>query len=83
VILAGILILLLIEMPWHPRYMEAMTEPGSMLALGQAAGPVVYGLGLSSGIGIVPVLLTGAVLLTLTGWTCASQLRHEAARPEN
>ena len=51
--------------------------------LGQAAGPVVYGLGLSSGIGIVPVLLTGAVLLTLTGWTCASQLRHEAARPEN
>lgn len=48
----------------------------SFFFLGQAAGPVVYGLGLSSGIGLVPVLLTGAVMLTLTGWTCALRLRR-------
>ncbi len=46
--------------------------------LGQAAGPVVYGLGLSSGIGLVPVLLTGAVVLAATGWLCALRMR----RPE-
>ncbi len=43
--------------------------------LGQAIGPVVYGLGLNS-VGIIPVLLTGTVVLTLTGWTCALRLRH-------
>src|SRR6188472_3028832 len=47
--------------------------------LGQAAGPVVYGVGLSSGIGIIPVLLTGAVMLTVTGWTCALQLHRQAS----
>jgi hypothetical protein len=47
--------------------------------VGQAAGPVVYGLGLSSGIGIIPVLLTGAVILTVTGWTCALQLHRPAS----
>lgn len=47
--------------------------------LGQAAGPVVYGLGLSSGIGIIPVLLVGAVMLTITGWICALQLRRPAS----
>jgi MFS transporter, DHA1 family, inner membrane transport protein len=44
--------------------------------LGQATGPVIYGLGLSSGIGITPVLIVGAVMLTLTGWTCALRLRR-------
>jgi predicted MFS family arabinose efflux permease len=43
--------------------------------LGQAAGPVVYGLGLGS-VGIVPVLLVGAVMLTATGWVCALRLRR-------
>jgi len=42
--------------------------------IGQALGPVVYGLGLSSGIGIIPVLLLGAVVLTATGWICALRL---------
>jgi hypothetical protein len=36
---------------------------------------VVYGLGLNT-VGIIPVLLTGTVVLTLTGWTCALRLRH-------
>jgi MFS transporter, DHA1 family, inner membrane transport protein len=46
--------------------------------LGQALGPVIYGLGLSSGAGIVPVLLAGAVMLTATGWTCALRLKRPA-----
>jgi MFS transporter, DHA1 family, inner membrane transport protein len=46
--------------------------------LGQAIGPVIYGLGLNS-VGIVPVLLTGTVVLTLTGWTCALRLRRQPA----
>ena len=32
---------------------------------------MLYGLGLSSGIGIIPVLLLGALALTATGWICA------------
>ena len=47
--------------------------------LGQAAGPVVYGLGLSSSIGLVPVLLTGAVVLAATGWLCALRMRRTVA----
>ena len=43
--------------------------------LGQAAGPVVYGVGLAS-VGFSPVLLVGAAALAVTGWTCALQLRH-------
>ena len=43
--------------------------------LGQAVGPVIYGIGLAS-IGIVPVLLFGAAILAATGWTCALRLRH-------
>jgi len=45
--------------------------------VGQALGPVVYGLALSNGIGIVPVLLLGAVALTATGWICAIRLRRK------
>jgi predicted MFS family arabinose efflux permease len=43
--------------------------------LGQAAGPVVYGIGLAS-VGFTPVLLAGAAVLTVTGRTCALQLRR-------
>lgn len=46
--------------------------------LGQAVGPVVYGLGIGS-VGIVPVLLVGAVMLTATGWICALRLRRPAS----
>jgi len=47
--------------------------------LGQAVGPVVYGLAISNGIGIVPVLLLGAVVLAATGWLCAFRLRRSVA----
>ena len=47
--------------------------------LGQAAGPVVYGVGLTS-VGITPVLVVGAAALAVTGWTCALCLRRQ--RPE-
>jgi predicted MFS family arabinose efflux permease len=43
--------------------------------LGQAAGPVVYGIGLNS-VGVTPVLLLGAVALVTTGWTCALRMRR-------
>lgn len=43
--------------------------------LGQAIGPVVYGIGLN-GVGVTPVLLVGAVALTATGWICALRLRR-------
>ena len=46
--------------------------------LGQAVGPVIYGLGLGS-VGIIPVLLVGAVMLTATGWICAARLRRQEA----
>jgi MFS transporter, DHA1 family, inner membrane transport protein len=49
--------------------------------LGQAIGPVIYGLGLNS-VGIVPVLLTGTVAMTLTGWICAMRLRRQPAPAE-
>jgi hypothetical protein len=38
-------------------------------------GPVIYGLGLHS-VGITPVLLFGAAMLTATGWICALRLRR-------
>ena len=44
--------------------------------LGQAAGPVVYGIGLNS-IGVNAVLLVGAVALAVTGWVCALQMRRQ------
>src|SRR6185369_4461024 len=47
---------------------SAMAGHSAFFFLGQAVGPVVYGLGLSSGVGLTPVLLSGAVLLTVTGW---------------
>lgn len=46
--------------------------------LGQAAGPVVYGIGLNS-VGVNFVLIFGAAALVATGWICASNLRHRNA----
>jgi MFS transporter, DHA1 family, inner membrane transport protein len=46
--------------------------------IGQAVGPVVYGLGMTE-IGMTTVLLTGTVVLSLTGWVCAWRLRREPA----
>jgi len=45
--------------------------------LGQAAGPVIYGVGLNT-VGITAVLLVGAATLVATGWICALQLRRPA-----
>jgi predicted MFS family arabinose efflux permease len=50
--------------------------------LGQAVGPVVYGLGLGSGVGIIPMLLAGSVLLTAAGWICALRLHRPSGPPE-
>jgi predicted MFS family arabinose efflux permease len=55
---------------------SAMAGHSAFFFLGQAVGPVVYGIGLSSGIGIIPVLLVGAVVLTATGWICALRLKR-------
>ncbi len=57
---------------------SATAGHSSFFFLGQATGPVVYGLGLSSGSGIDSVLITGVVMLTLTGWICAFGLRRPA-----
>jgi hypothetical protein len=46
--------------------------------LGQAIGPIVYGLGLNS-IGIGPVLIFGAAVLVGVGFTCAHWLRRTPA----
>jgi predicted MFS family arabinose efflux permease len=43
--------------------------------LGQAAGPIIYGVGLQT-IGIAPILLVGAVVLTIVGFVCAAWLRR-------
>ncbi len=43
--------------------------------LGQAVGPVIYGIGLNS-IGVNAVLIVGAVALTVRGWVCALQMRR-------
>jgi len=48
--------------------------------LGQAIGPVFYGLGFGSA-GIVPVLLTASIMLAATGWVCALRL-HKPPIPE-
>lgn len=43
--------------------------------LGQAAGPIVYGIGLDT-VGIAPILLVGTVVLTGVGFVCAAWLRR-------
>jgi predicted MFS family arabinose efflux permease len=45
--------------------------------LGQAIGPIVYGIGITN-VGITPVLIFGALVLSVTGWVCAQNLRHVA-----
>ncbi|MGA9124288.1 MAG: MFS transporter [Pseudolabrys sp.] len=52
---------------------SAMAGHSFFFFLGQAVGPVVYGVGLNS-VGVTPVLLVGAAALTATGWICALRL---------
>lgn len=57
---------------------SATSGHSSFFFIGQATGPVVYGLGLSSGFGITGVLICGSIVLTVTGWVCALRLRRTA-----
>ena len=57
---------------------SAMALHSFFFFLGQAVGPIVYGVGLGS-IGIGPVLLFGAVVLVGVGFTCAQWLRRPAS----
>jgi predicted MFS family arabinose efflux permease len=54
---------------------SAVAGHSAFFFLGQAVGPVIYGLGLQT-IGITPVLVFGAFILVVTGWICALRLRH-------
>jgi len=56
---------------------SAMALHSFFFFLGQAVGPIVYGIGLSNG-HITPVLLVGAVVMVGVGLTCAHWLRRPA-----
>lgn len=56
---------------------SAMALHSFFFFLGQATGPIIYGVGLHT-IGITPVLLTGAVVLVLVGMICAQRLKRPA-----
>ena len=55
---------------------SAMALHSFFFFMGQAIGPIVYGLSLAS-IGIRPMLFFGAAVLVGVGWTCAHYLRRE------
>ena len=55
---------------------SAMALHSFFFFMGQAIGPIVYGLSLAS-IGIRPMLFFGAAVLVGVGWTCARYLRRE------
>jgi predicted MFS family arabinose efflux permease len=57
---------------------SAMALHSFFFFLGQAIGPIVYGVGLAS-IGIGPVLLVGAGVLAAVGLVCAHFLRRHPA----
>ena len=54
---------------------SAMAVHSFFFFLGQAVGPIVYGAGLTT-IGLTPVLLFGAAVLIVVGFTCAQWLRR-------
>jgi len=56
---------------------SAMALHSFFFFLGQAAGPIIYGIGAKT-IGITPVLLFGAVVLVAVGFTCGQWLRRPA-----
>ena len=60
---------------------SATAGHSSFFFLGQAVGPVIYGLGISSGIGISGVLGVGVAMLTATGWVCSLRLRRPQPAP--
>jgi predicted MFS family arabinose efflux permease len=56
---------------------SAMALHSFFFFLGQAVGPIVYGIGLSNG-HITPVLVLGAAVMVGVGLTCAHWLRQSA-----
>jgi DHA1 family inner membrane transport protein len=58
---------------------SAMALHSFFFFLGQAAGPVIYGIGLRSSIGIRPIMVFGAFVLVCVGLTCAHWLRRKSA----
>ena len=56
---------------------SAMALHSFFFFLGQAVGPIVYGIGLSNG-HITPVLVVGAAVMVGVGLTCAHWLRRPA-----
>ena len=55
---------------------SAMALHSFFFFLGQAVGPIVYGVGLRTTIGITPILVVGAFVLVGVGLTCAHYLRR-------
>jgi MFS family permease len=55
---------------------SAMALHSFFFFMGQAIGPIVYGLSLAT-IGIRPMLVFGSAVLVVVGWTCARYLRRE------
>jgi predicted MFS family arabinose efflux permease len=55
---------------------SAMALHSFFFFLGQAVGPIIYGIGHNS-IGIGPVLIFGAAVLAAVGLTCAHWLRRK------
>jgi predicted MFS family arabinose efflux permease len=54
---------------------SAMALHSFFFFLGQAIGPIVYGVGMRT-TGITPILLLGAAVLVSVGFTCAQWLRR-------
>lgn len=57
---------------------SAMALHSAFFFLGQASGPVVYGVGFAY-LGKTPMLLTGAFVITVTGLICSHKLRRTPA----
>jgi len=53
---------------------SALAAHSFFFFLGQAIGPVVYGIGFAD-VGITPMLLVASLMLVITGWVCALRLR--------
>jgi predicted MFS family arabinose efflux permease len=58
---------------------SAMALHSFFFFLGQAVGPIVYGIGLNS-IGLEPVLVFGGAALAVTGFVCAQWLRKPGVK---
>jgi predicted MFS family arabinose efflux permease len=59
---------------------SAMALHSFFFFVGQATGPIVYGVGLNT-IGVVPVLIAGACVLMATGLVLGHKLRRPAVPP--